>query len=165
MKHVSRLAPALATVLLAGCMAQGDFPSLAQRDVEREPLTEPVRAVPVVADDPALRSTIAGLLTSATQSNRDFDSAFGAADRAARLAGAPASDSWVAAQEQVSRVEAARAGTMRSLADLDRLALERSNLPTSPGDQAALDEAMAQVQRLADAQQSRLDRLKTAIAR
>ena len=166
MKQISRAMPTLlAAILAGGCMADGDFPSLAQRDVEREPLTEPVRAVPVVPDDASLRSTISELLTQARQSDRNFDTALASAETAARSAGAPSSDSWIAAQEQVSRAEATRAGTMRSLGDFDRLMLDRSNQPTSPGDQAALSQAMAQVQQLADAQQARLDRLKALIAR
>ena len=93
-----------------------------------------------------------------------FEAAFGPAAAAARSAGQARTDSWIAAQEEVSRAEAARAGTTLARADLDRLALERSDLPTSVGDQAALDSAIAVVDRLAVDQQSRLDRLKALIA-
>lgn len=165
MKRFFRLASALAVPLLAGaCMAEGPFPSLAQRDVERQPLGEPVRVMPMVPDDPALRGRIGDLVAQARQGDQAFEAAFRPAEAAARSAGQSRSDSWIAAQEQVSRAEAARAGTTGARADLDRLALERSNLPTSVADQAALDSAIAVVDRLALDQQSRLDRLKALIA-
>jgi hypothetical protein len=153
------------SLLLAGCQAQGPFPSLAQREVERRPLTEPVRPVPVVANDAVLRDKIADLAARAREADRAFEAAYAAASAAARGAGGAGSDSWIAAQEQLSRVEASRAGTTTALGDLDRLALERSNLPTSPADQAVLASALDEVERLAADQQSRLDRLKGLIAR
>lgn len=146
-------------------MAEGPFPSLAQRDAERQPAGEPVRVIPDVPDDSVLRARIEELVALARGGDQAFESAFGPAEAAARAAGANGSDSWIAAQEQVSRAEAARAGTMRALGDLDQLALERSNLPTSPEDQAALNSAITEVERLALDQQSRLDRLKALIAR
>ena len=154
-----------AALLLAGCMAEGSFPSLAQRDVERQPQSEPVRTMPNVPSDASLNARIAELLAAARQGQRDFEAAFGSAEAAARTAGAPQSDSWIEAQEQISRAEAARAGTTRALGDLDRLALDRSDLPTSSGDQAALEAALQEVERLARDQQVRIDRLKAITAR
>ena len=154
-----------AAIALSGCTAGGPFPSLAQREVERQPIAEPVRATPVVADDIGLRSAIAEHLARARQADAKFATTIGSAESAARAAGSPGSDSWVAAQEQVSRAEAARAGTTLAYGDLDRLALERSNLPTSPNDQAALASALSEVEQIAAGQQSRLERLKTLIAR
>ena len=150
---------------LSGCMAEGPFPSLAQRDVERRPLGEPVRPNPIIADDAALRITLLELTRLARQAHSDFTAVVGLADTAARSAGGPGSDSWIAAQEQLSRAEAARAGTTRALGDLDRLALDRSNLPTSLADQAALAAAKTEIERLTADQQARLDRLKILIAR
>jgi len=161
----SVLSIAAATLALSGCMAEGPFPSLAQRDVERQPLGEPVRPSPIVADDAALRTTLLDLTRLARHAHSDFSAAVGLADIAARSAGGPGSDSWIAAQEQLSRAEAARTGTTGALGDLDRLALDRSNLPTSPADQAALAAAKTEVERLAADQQMRLDRLKVLIAR
>src|SRR5688500_2142771 len=135
-----------ASLVLSGCMAEGPFPSLAQRDIERQPLSEPVRPIPIVADDAALRATLSELTRIARQADSDFSTAVGIAGSAARSAGGPGSDSWVVAQEQLSRAEAARAGTTRAMGDLDRLALDRSNLPTSPTDQAALAAARTEVE-------------------
>ncbi|HET9429117.1 MAG TPA: hypothetical protein VFO69_12230 [Allosphingosinicella sp.] len=166
MKCISRLPFLLATALLTGgCMTEGPFPSLAQRDVERQPVGEPVRVMPDVPADPSLRATIGELVALARRGDQAFETAFVPAAAAARAAGATGSDSWIIAQEQVSRAEAARAGTMQSLGDLDRLALERSNLPTSPEDQAELNAAIDLVEGLALDQHSRLDSLKALIVR
>ena len=163
MKRLFLAVAALGAPLMAGCAVEGPFPSLAQREVERERPTEP-RYVPAdVPADPALQARVAELLALARTGQRDFEAAFGPAEAAARSAGAANSDSWIAAQEQLSRVEAARAETTRALADLDQLALQRSNMPTSAEDYAAINSAIQDVQRLAQAQQLRLDRLRALI--
>ena len=55
-----------ATFLLAGCAAEGDFPSLAPRPAERDRSTEEPARPPVdVADDAALRGRVAELLEQA----------------------------------------------------------------------------------------------------
>src|SRR5690349_4589885 len=132
MKVLSRsvLFGATGALFLGGCQAEGPFPSLAQRPAEREPLTDPVRAIPNVPSDSALRARLTELLALARAGQRAFDNTYPAAEAAARAAGAAESESWIAAQERISRAEAARAETGRALADLDRLAVERSNVPT-----------------------------------
>jgi hypothetical protein len=165
MKRLFLAFAACAVPLIAGCAVEGPFPSLAQRGVERERPTEPVRPSPDVAADAALQTRVAELLALARQGDRDFDAAFGRAEAVARGAGAPDSDSWIAAQQQISRVEAARAETMRALGDLDQLALQRADVPTSEADYTAVNSAIQTVERLALEQQSRLDRLKDIIAR
>ncbi len=161
----SMTAGLLLALASGGCMAEGPFPSLAQRDVERQPLGEPIRALPQVADDASLRTRIDELVSAAREGDRSFEAAFAVAEASARAAGPGGSDSWVGAQERLSRAETARAATTRSLADLDRLRLERSTLPTSPADQASLEAAMAEIERLAIGQRSRLERLRGLIAR
>jgi hypothetical protein len=163
-----RLAPSIAVaagLLLAGCMAEGPFPSLAQRPAEREPIREPERPQPQVPSDSSLRSRISDRVAQARSGQQAFEAAAGSAEAAARAAGAQGSDSWVAAQEQISRLEAARAPTTRALADLDALALERASIATSETDWAELNAALSEVQRLAQAQHEHVDRLKALIAR
>ena len=154
-----------ASLLMCACTVDGPFPSLAQRPAEREAVTEPVRVMPNVPADAELEATVTALLAAARQGQDAFDAAYPPAEAAARAAGAPASDSWVAAQEQISRAEAARAETMRALGDLDRLVLARSDAPTNPGEAAALQATIADVERLALDQQTRIDRLKALSAR
>ncbi|MEA3016154.1 MAG: hypothetical protein QOI38_876 [Sphingomonadales bacterium] len=160
--------PALlaAAALATGCKPEGTFPSLAPRPIESEdPLAEPIRTAPAVAADPQLRGTAASLLAEARRGDREFEAAAGAAGSAARGPGSPGSESWVAAQEAISRAEAARAPTMRALAELDRLATERAGLPTNDADFAAIRAALAEAERLAAGQQRRMDRLRGAVMR
>jgi len=161
------LAAACAAALVAaGCTPNGEFPSLEPRAIEQEdPLAEPVRTPPVVAGDQALRARAAELVAEARRGEREFESALGAASAAARGAGAPGSESWVVAQQQISRAEAARSPTTGALAELDRLATERAREPTNEGDFAAIRSALDEAERIAAGQQQRLDRLRAQIRR
>ena len=135
---IRRSAFLAAALFLAGCAAQGPFPSLAPRPAELEDMSvEPVRPEPVVADDPALAERIAALTGEARAGWRAFEAEAGAAERAAAASGASGSDSWLAAQQALSRLEAARGRTMAARAALDELALERQGQPTSPARPAA----------------------------
>ena len=161
----THLSAAAAALLLAGCVAEGPFPSLQPRPEERLDAEEPERQPEQVPDDPAVRARTAELIAQARAGDRDFESAYPPAAAAAAAAGPPESDGWVAAQEAISRAEAARAATMRALGDLDSLAIERAAVPTSDSDLAAIAAAVAEVERIAAAQQRRMDRLRGSIRR
>ena len=155
------LAILLAASALGGCVPQGDFPSLAPRPAERDRSMEPpVRERIATPADPALRRRVTELERQAAEGNRAFDAAFGPAETAVARAGASESDSWVAAQQALSRLEAARTETMRALTGLDRLAIDRADLATSEEDFGAIEAAIAAAQRLAADQQERLQRLR-----
>ena len=152
--------PILLAALLAGCVSQGPFPSLAPRPAESEDWSEePVRAAPAVADDPALRARIAALLDEARAGARDFDADFGPAERAAARAGPEGTDSWIEAQQAISRLDTARGRTGEALAELHGLRLEREGRPTSAADLAALDAAIVAAEAITARQQQRTDRL------
>jgi hypothetical protein len=155
-----KASPLLLAVLLAGCVSQGPFPSLAPRPAEREDSTEePVRTAPAVADDPALPQRLAALREEAEAGERDFAADFPAAERAAARAGAEGSDSWIEAQQAISRVEAAMARTGEALAELHRLGLERADRSTSAADVAALAAAAEEAEGISARQQQRINRL------
>lgn len=158
--------PALAAFfLLSGCVSSGPFPSLAPREEERAAgAGQPSAGAPSVPDDAALRARIGALAALAAGGERDFGEALGTASAAVRAAGSRGSESWIAAQEKLSRLESARARTTVALADLDRLALARAALPTSPDDHAALLAALAEANRLAAGQQARIDGLRATIS-
>jgi hypothetical protein len=145
--------------LLAGCVTEGPFPSLAPRPDERLSIDEPVREAPIVADDPALQTRIAALIGEARQGDRSFDADYGAAASAAGRAGPAGSNGWIAAQQAISRVEAARGRTSDAATELHQLALERSGQAMSAADRQALDDAIAEADRLVADQQARIDRL------
>jgi hypothetical protein len=159
MKPRIALLAALTGALLGGCVTQGPFPSLAPRPDERLAIEEPVREAPVVPDDPTLRGRIAALLGEARQGDRAFDADHGAAARAASRAGPIGSDSWIAAQQALSRVEAARGRTSDAATALHQFAVERAGQAVSAADRQALDDAIAEADRLVADQQARVDRL------
>ncbi|HYI48044.1 MAG TPA: hypothetical protein VEX35_06220 [Allosphingosinicella sp.] len=150
----------LSGILLGGCVTEGPFPSLAPRPDERLAIEEPVREPPVVADDPALPARIAALLGEARQGDRAFEADYGAAARAAGSAGPTGSDSWIDAQQALSRVEVARGRTTDAAAELHQLAVARAGQAVSAADRQALDDAVAEVDRLVADQQARIDRLR-----
>jgi hypothetical protein len=153
------LAAALAACL-AGCVSQGTYPSLALRPAEQEDWTEePVHAAPVVADDAALRTRIAELAAEARAGERAFEADLPAAERATAQMGPAESDSWVEAQQAISRLQDSRGRTDQAAAELHQLRLARAGQSTSVADLAALDGAIDEVGALAERQQQRLDRI------
>ncbi|HEX8261344.1 MAG TPA: hypothetical protein VF547_00555 [Allosphingosinicella sp.] len=160
------LAAFLTLLLAAACAAPGPYPSLAPRAAEKAYAGEDERQPTPQADDPALAAEIDRLAAAARAGAADFDAALPAAQSAAAAAGAAGSDSWIEAQQDLSRLEAARARTTAALADLDRLAVERASAGTlGEGDRERLRAATAEIQALADAQADRLRRLGESLIR
>jgi hypothetical protein len=155
--------------LLAGCAADGSFPSLAQRPAEKayaEERDAPDPVVPQPPDDPGAVTRARALVADAEAGRGAFDAAYDAAAPLVGRAGASGSDSWIAAQQAVSRAVAAQAQTTKALADLDQLTASRaSGAPISDADAARLREAAARAQAIADAQADRLHRLEAALSR
>ena len=155
----------LSALALAGCVAEDGFPSLAQRPAELDTsLEEPSRPAVEVPSDPALLARIAELRRQAAEGERSFAAALPPTEAVVARAGAAGSESWVEAQQALSRLEVNRGATMRALADLDRLAIDRAGLATNGADFAAINAAIAEVQQIAAAQQQRWDRLRNRLA-
>ena len=170
----------LATLpILGACAAQGPFPSLAPRAIERIDSTAPAppclaatqapappqQPEPApVAGDPQIAARIGELLSGARQGQREFSAALARAKASVSRAGAAGSESWIAAQSDISVLEAARARTSDAAAELDRLLLARSEQPTSESDQEALRAASAEVAQLEQAQQAELGRLRGSLS-
>jgi hypothetical protein len=156
----------LALLVAAGCAAPGPYPSLAPRPAEKAYAGEDERQPTPQPDDPALAGEIGRLADAAGAGAAGFDSALPAAEAAVAAAGPAGSDSWVEAQQAVSRLEAARALTTAALADLDALAVARAEAGTlSAGDRERLSDAGAQMRALADAQGERIGRLEARLSR
>ncbi len=158
---------ALALLLAAGCAAPGPYPSLAPRPAEQAYAEDAEERKPTPQpDDPALAGEIDRLRAEAKAGSADFDAALPAAEAAARASGAAGSDSWMEAQQALSRLEAARARTTAALADLDRLAVERTSAGTlGEGDSERLRRATEEMQALSGAQADRLQRLGESLLR
>lgn len=159
------LTPALLlTLLVAGCATEGDFPSLAPRPVEQLSFEEPIKVDPPVAVDPALRGRANGLLAQAREGDRAFEAAYAQALPLVRGAGAAGSDSWLQAQEAISRVESARIAATTALADLDRLVAESSDDPVNDALWAEIEQARGQSQAVIEDQSRRLDAMKASVS-
>lgn len=155
----------VALLALGGCVVEDGFPSLAQRPSELNvSIEEPVRATVDVPSDPAVGARIDELRRLAAEGDRSFTAALGTTEAVLARAGAAGSQSWVEAQQALSRLEATREPTARALAELDRLAITRAEMPTSREDFAAIEAAIAEIGRLSLAQQQRWDRLRARLA-
>jgi hypothetical protein len=175
-----RFALLLPAALLSACAASGDYPSLAPRATEYTLSGRPLPACLVrqggaatptqsepdgpVEPDHQLRERIEALLGEARRGQSEFAAVLPAAEAAARGAGAAETESWIAAQQQISRLEAARVKTQDALAELERLALACQNNPKShPEDLQRVTVATEEVRALAGAHQSELDRLSLSL--
>ena len=138
-----------ATATLSGCTVPGGTPpSLMPRAAEaidpRVPVVRPMNDRPV---DPALAGKLAALVSEARGGEAAFRPAAAEAERLAGAAGPAHSDSWVVAQEALSRAVAARAPTARALGDIDALGADAlaEKRGLAPADLAAIKDAAAEV--------------------
>lgn len=159
----SPIALALLVLLLPGCAPKGAFPSLGVRPVEQLSFDEPVREAPVVAVDSELAKRIAELSGQAKRGQSNFDALLPAARSRASAAGGMGSESWIEAQQALSRLEAARTLTVSALAELDRLAIERAATPTNAAQSQELSNALERANSLAQVQQAEVDRLRASL--
>jgi len=158
----SRIALAL-VLILPGCAPKGAFPSLGVRPVEQLSLDEPVREAQVVAVDSGLAARIIELSNQANRGQSGFDALLPAARARASAAGEMGSESWIEAQQALSRLEAARALTVSALAELDRLAIDRAATPTNAEQYTELSNAVQKANSLAQAQQAEVDRIRASL--
>ena len=149
---------------LAACAGPGGpYPSLQPRAAEaidpRVPIERPMNDRPVT---PALAARLAEMVCQAQSGDTDFQPAADAAERLAAGAGAPQSESWIAAQEALTAAISAREPTAHALGDIDGLAasLLQAQGGIAPNDLAAIQSAAAEVGALDRRQTERIDALK-----
>jgi hypothetical protein len=154
--------PLAAALLLAGCASDGAFPSLGIRDAERVYAAgDPLQTTPEAPDRAGLAGRIAAFLAAANEGEAAFARALAAARPLAVRSGAPGSEGWLAAQQAISRVEAARAATTRALGDLDQFSAEQARQgPLSTADYGQLTGATARLQAQADRQRQAVEQLR-----
>jgi hypothetical protein len=156
-------------VLLAGCSDQRVYPSLATRPIEGimdKPVVEAI--APPATPNAARAGRIASLLAQAETADRAFRTAQAAAERAvSAAAGAARGDErWLAAQQQLSRLEATRVPVGRALSDLDELGVAQADAAssgTASAEADALTSAYARVTALDAEEQAVLSRLGRAL--
>jgi len=147
----------LPLLLLGACSTPGGpYPSLRPRAAEavdpRLPVVRPVNDRPVTA---GLSARLSALVDQAQSGGAAFDSAASQAERLAAAAGAPQSESWIAAQEALTAAIAARRPAAQAIGDIDEIAATalQTQGGIAPNDFAAIQRAASQVAAL-DAQQA-----------
>jgi hypothetical protein len=165
-----RLLPPLAMLCLASACSMpdgGPEPSLAPRAAEgidpRIPVTSAEPARPV---DPALAAQLQALVTRATAAQDDFNRVEAEASRLATNAGALSSDSWIIAQQGLSRLIEQHGVTTGAAADIDELASAKLRAGTlSPGDQQAVAGSAAAVAAISEPQATAIERIRERLER
>src|SRR4051812_8516278 len=146
---------------LSACAAPGgSYPSLQPRAAEaidpRVPVVRPVNDRPVTSE---LAARLAALVDQARSGDSAFNAAASAAERLAGGAGAPRSESWIAAQEALTAAIAARRPTATALGDIDEIASTalQTRGGIAPNDLAAIQGAAATVGSIDQRQAQRID--------
>jgi hypothetical protein len=151
---------------LSACAASGDYPSLAKRSFESAAADPPAsQPLPAIPNDSSLQTRIAASLALAKSGASAFAAALADADSKASAASGLASESWIAAQLSLSRVERTLEPATTALANLDsekRLLMLAA--PASP-DIEALDAAIGQIAEINAAQREALSRLGARLSR
>jgi hypothetical protein len=163
-----RLPLFLTVLVLTACSsAGGPYPSLQPRAAEAiDPRVQPVRPINDRPVARALAAQLASLVDQARGGESAFEPAAANAERLAASAGAPQSESWIAAQQALSAAIAARAPTAVAQADID--AIGATALQThggiAPNDLKAIQSAAADVASIARAQTDRIDAIKRRLS-
>ena len=162
-----RLLILLLIVPVAACTRPGGpLPSLAPRPGETIDPRIPVEtAEPATTADPALVARLEAQVTQARAGHAAFLEAAALAERRVAVAGAPQSESWVAAQQAISAAVAARRPTTLALGDIDEIAatLIAQEGWIAPADQAAIAAAAARVTELDRVQAARIDSFRARL--
>lgn len=155
-----RSAACLTILLVTACSAPGGpYPSLQPRAAEaidpRVPVVRPMNDRPVSAN---LEARLAALLEQARTGDAAFGAAVSQAERLAAAAGAPQSESWIAAQESLTAAIAARKATATALGDIDEIGATalQTQRGIAPNDLAAIQRAAAEVGSLDRTQAARI---------
>ena len=150
----------LSLVMLSACSATGGpYPSLQPRAAEaidpRVPIERPINERPV---SPALAAQLAALVGEARNGNDAFDAIASQAEQLVTSAGAPQSETWIAAQQSLSAAIAARKETAEALADVDAISASalQAHGGIAPNDLAAIQSAAAEVAALDREQAARI---------
>ena len=144
-----RMALILVLIPLSACSAPGGpYPSLQPRAAERiDPRVTVERPLNNRPASATLIGRLAALVGEAKSGDAAFASAAASAERLAAAAGAPQSESWIAAQEALTAAIAARKPTATALGDIDEIGARALQVQggMAPNDLAAIDRASAEV--------------------
>lgn len=164
-----RYLPLLFLAMLAGCSSATSVePSLAPRTAEaidpRLPIDEAAVAGSV---SPELASQLAVLTGAVRAAVPTFEARRSEAHRLAVGAGPVASESWIAAEQALSRLIQQYGVTSEAAAEIDALAASRldANRWIAPADRLAIAAAASDVAAISRLQTEAIDQVRNEIAR
>ena len=155
-------------LLLSACASSNAPPSLLPRAAEGiDPRIPVVKLMNDRPTDPSLARRLTELVDQARSSDGAFRPAAAEAQRLAEVAGAPQSESWIAAEEALTRAIAARDVTARALGDIDALGAIRlqTNAGLAPNDLEAIKSAGAEVGAIDERQARSIKAIQTRLGR
>jgi hypothetical protein len=162
--------PLITMSIVAGCSMPPPAvePSLAPRAAEAIDPRLPIADIaPTGSVDPSLAARLQAILSTARAGVPAFEARAAEASRLAAEAGPIASESWVAAEQILSRLVEQYGVTTRAMADIDALASDRLNRQhwIQPADREAIAVAAAELAAIGDPQAATIARLKNQLAR
>jgi hypothetical protein len=156
-------------LLVAGCTSpMMREPSLAPRAAESiDPRLPIPDAVPTGPIDAALAARLNALVETVRGAAPQFNAQDSDATRLAAAAGPMASESWIAAQQALSRLVEQHGVTTRAAGDIDALAASRLEGQhwIRPADREAIEAAAAEVASINIPQAEAIRRLASQLAR
>jgi hypothetical protein len=156
---------AVAVALLpAACQAPANPPSLLPRAIEKQSMDNPAPSPPQITPKPAdaaLVAQLGRLLADARAGDADFTALerSNAANLAAGQRAAQGSEAWLSAEMVRSALEVARQKSATALADVDTLAVARSEQASRDATMAGLSEILstqAEINAIVERQTKRL---------
>lgn len=165
------LVPVLGLSLSACAMQSGDFPSLSKRPYEGVPAIDETAAPPpaqMAALPPALKKAVDAAVRQSNSAHQAFLADLPKVKQSVSAArgAAPSSESWVAAQVELSTLEIDRSPSVSALADIDSLYLQRLDQEFAgegKGAAALIAQSRQKIEAQVSAQQSEIDQLKAGI--
>lgn len=155
-------------VLLCGCAAATNAPSLAPRPAEaidpRLPVPEPV--LPTVPT-PALVQKLDSLVAQAVAGDKAFAPLAERARQLADAAGEKESESWIVAQQALSVAVGARTPVTSAAGDIDALGAQRIQTLGGIGaaDLKAIDSASAKISEIDEREAAAVSAIQAKLAR
>lgn len=156
------------SVMLSGCAAATNAPSLAPRAAEaidpRVPVPGPVLST---APSPGLVEKLDSLVAQAVVGDGAFLPLIERARQLADVAGEKESESWVVAQQALSAAVGARLPVTAAVGDIDALAAQRVQTLGGIGaaDLKAIESAASRIAEIDGRQAAAIDSVQTKLAR
>ena len=164
-----RLSPLVMLLLASACSNGASVePSLAPRAAEAiDPRVPIADNVPRGSLDAGLAEQLAALVGAARNGVPTFEAREAETSRLASAAGPMASESWIAAQQALSRLVEQFGVTSQAAADIDELASSRLGQQRwiEPADREAIASAAAEVTGISQSQAGAIDRLTKQLER